>query len=124
VLKKDGYASNHTQVKVSVNTQVAALFKKACASSNISMASAINQFMMQFSGNATKKSDYSPDLSTRRQRKAAATSIIRLLERIRSNEEQYMENIPDNLQGGTAFANAEHCISILDEVIDLMMSAY
>jgi hypothetical protein len=88
------------------------------------MASAISQFMVQFSGDSTKKSGYSPDLSTRRQRKAATASIIRLLERVRSNEEQYLENIPDNLQGGTAFTNAEQCLSTLEEVIDLLMSAY
>jgi hypothetical protein len=121
---KEGYASKHTQVKVSVEVQTASSFKKACQAKNISMASVISQFMEQFCGNLSHKPGYSPDLSTRRQRRTAVCSIIRQLERVRDNEQQYLDNIPDNLQTGTAFANAEHCISMLEEALDLLHSAY
>jgi len=123
-LNKDGYAGNHKQVKVSVKTDTAMAFKKACESQGISMAFAISQFMERFCGAAASKPGYSPDLSTRRQRRAAVASIISQLERVRDNEERYLENIPVNLQGGTAFDNAEQCISSLEEALDLLASAY
>jgi len=123
-LNNTGYASKHTQVKVSVRTETALSFRKACEASNISMASAISQFMEQFSGATVQKTGYSPDLSTRRQRRAAISSLIRQLRRIRDNEELYLENIPDNLQAGEAFDNAQQCISTLEEALDLLQSAY
>jgi hypothetical protein len=123
-LNKVGYASNHTQDKVSVKTDTALAFKKACEVRDISMASAISQFMEQFCGAIAQKPGYSPDLSTRRQRRAAVGSITHQLERVRDNEEQYLENIPDNLRSGAAFDNAEHCISMLEEALDLLTSAY
>ena len=123
-MNKTGYASSHTQVKVSVKQETAASFKKACEASNVSMASVISRFMEQFNGAAVKKPDYSPDLSTRRQRRAAIITMVRLLGRVLDNETRYMDNIPDNLQSGTAYENAGHCISTLEEVIDLLLSAY
>ena len=123
-MNKLGYASNHTQVKVSVKTETALAFKKACEARDISMASAISQFMEQFSGAIIQKPGYSPDLSTRRQRRAAVGSIIHQIERVRDNEEHYIDNIPDNLRSGTSFDNAEQCISTLDEALDLLTSAY
>ena len=123
-MNNGGYASNHTQVKVSVDVQVASSFKNACQARNISMASAISQFMEQFCGNISQKNGYSPDLSTRRQRRAAISSLIRQLERVRANEEQYLDNIPDNLQAGAAFADAEQCVSVLEDALDLLNSAY
>ena len=115
---------HYTQVKVSVKPETAIAFKEACAINNVSMASAISQFMVQYSSISTKKSNYSPELSTRRQRRAAMQKLINLLERIRDNEEQYRDNIPDNLQGGSAYDNADQCISLLEEALDLLGSAY
>ena len=111
-------------MKVSVNSETAASFKKACEASNASMASVISRFMEQFSGAAVQKPDYSPDLSTRRQRRAAIATMVRLLERVLDNETRYMNNIPGNFQSGAAYENAEHCVSTIEEAIDLLLSAY
>ena len=116
-------SANYTQVKVSVKPDLAIAFKAACAASGISMAAAISQFMAKYSA-AASKSNYSPNLSTRRQRKAALQSIIHRLGRIRNNEEQYLNNIPSNLQAGDAYQSTEQHISILDESLDLLASAY
>ena len=122
--KKLWNSKNYTQLKVSLNPKTVAAFKAACASNNVSMASIISQFISQYCGIAIKKGGYSPDLSTKRQRRAAIRSIIQLLDRIKTNEEQYLNNIPDNLQGSVVFDAAEHCISALDEAIDLLETAY
>lgn len=67
---------------------------------------------------------YSPNLSTKRQRRAAVRSIIGQLERICDNEESYLENIPENLQGGINFENADQCVSLLTEALEILESAY
>jgi len=67
---------------------------------------------------------YAPDLSTRRQRRAAVTNIIRLLERVRDNEESYRDNIPENMKGSEKYESAEQSITLMEEVLDLLGSAY
>ena len=114
----------YTQIKVSIPFETAATFKEACAASDITMTCAISQFMDKFNGAANVKGDYTPDLSTRRQRRTAVNSLIRQLERVKINEEQYLDNIPENFQSSTAYENAEQCVSVLLEAIELLESAY
>jgi hypothetical protein len=115
---------HYKQVKVSVKPELATAFKSACESANVSMAGEISLFMSQYVGACANKGGYSPDLSTRGKRRAAVNNIVKLLERVRSNEERCRDNIPDNLQGGSAFDNAEQSVSMLDEAIELLESTY
>jgi len=117
-------AGLRTQVKVSVPFETAAAFKAACVASNTTMTDVIIQFMGKYSGSGVVKGGYSPDLSKRRQRRAAIRSILYQLERVKENEEQYLGNIPENFQGSTAYENAEQCVSTLCEVLELLVSAY
>jgi hypothetical protein len=120
----DIHDKKQAQVKVSVNLEVAAAFKAACAANGVSMASALSGFMSQYAHTMTEKAGCSVNLSTRRQRRACIQTLISQLERVRDNEEHYRNNIPDNLQGGSAFEAAEQCIAYLDEALDLLASAY
>ena len=70
------------------------------------------------------KGGHAPDLSTRRQRRAATRVLTVQLERIRDEEERYLNNIPNNLQGSCIFDRAEQCVSLLNEAIELLESAY
>ena len=117
-------ADHYKQVKFSVAPHVATAFKAACEAANVSMASELSAFMSRYIGDSTSTDGYSPDLSSRRKRRAALAFIILQLGRIRDNEEWYRDRIPDNLQGGTAFDNAEQCISSICDAIDLLESAY
>ena len=117
-------SAHYTQVKISVKPETAAAFKDACAASAVSMASVLAGFMNQFSGISAEKKGYSPDLSTKRQRRAAVRNIIQQLERVKDNEEFYMDNIPDNLQGSIRFESAEICVSNILEAIELLESTY
>ena len=112
------------QVKVSVKPEVATAFKVACAVNDVSMTSALSAFMIQYANIADDKRGYSANLSTRRQRRTYLQGLIRQLERVRNNEELYRDNIPDNLQNGGAYEAAERCVSVLDEALDLLASAY
>ena len=117
-------AEHYVQVKVSVKPETANAFKAACMASGESMASVLTRFMGQHSEAVAAKGGYAPDLSTRRQRRAATRALTVQLERIRDEEERYLNNIPDNLQGSSVFDRAEQCVSLLNEAIELLESAY
>jgi hypothetical protein len=123
-VKHQWNACNYTQIKVSIKPDLAAAFKSACIASDTSMARILSQFMKQFSNTASCKGGYSPDLASRRQRRAALRSLIQQLERIMVGEERYRDNIPDNLQGSASFDRADQCVSVLQEALELLESAY
>jgi hypothetical protein len=108
-----------TQVKVSVDTQIASAFKKACAGAGISMASELSGFMASYAGGQVKHKA-APDYSTRRRRRAEIRSIIEQLGQIQACEEKVRDNMPENLQGSSAYETAEEAVSSLEEAIDAL----
>jgi hypothetical protein len=113
-----------SQVKVTVKTETSAAFKAACAANGVSMASAMANFMESYGGLNAPKNGYSPNLSTKRQRRAAARKILTELARIRENEETYIGNIPANLQSSEAHEAAENCVALVEEAIEALEAAY
>ena len=114
----------YTQVKIQVRTELAAAFKVACTANNDTMVGLLSGFMESYSNANVPKNGYSPNLSTKRQRRAAVRSILTQLGRIRDNEENYMMNVPDNLQSSEVFYFAEYCVSLVDEAIEALETAY
>jgi hypothetical protein len=109
--------SYYTQIKVSVQPEIAAKFKAKCQAKGISMASEISRFM---SGENKK-----PDIcSTRQRRRKALVSLIAQLEEICGAEKQYWDNIPINLQNGPAYEAAEQAVSAMEEALELLYHAY
>ena len=109
--------AHYTQVKVSVQPEIAAEFKKKCQAKGVSMASEISRFM--------SKVNNKPDTcSTRWRRRKALYSAIAQLEEIRDAEKQYWDNIPINLQNGPAYEAAEQAHSALEEAVELLFHAY
>ena len=45
------------------------------------------------------------------------------IENIHGDEEDYMNNIPENLQGSSRYNNAEEAVSYLEDVIDNLNEA-
>jgi hypothetical protein len=118
-----GGHGRYTQVKISVNPELASSFKRACASANVSMASVLSQFMSGYCRSGTKQKPLAA-YGTRRQRRAAVGRMLRQLEMIKDAEEQYMGNIPENLQGSANYENAEQSVSLIEEGIDILASVY
>jgi len=112
-------AANYTQVKVSIDPATASAFKKACAASNVSMASEIARFMSGYPSGPIRKG-HAPDYSTRRRRRAAIKIIIGQLERMMSWEEMVRDNMPENLQGSSAYEAAEEAIASLENAIEAL----
>jgi len=69
-----------------------------------------------------KKED--PNISTKRQRRAAMKKIIKQIEQIKAVEEERHDNTPENLQSAPAYEAAEECISFLEEALESLDSAY
>ena len=112
-------AEQRTQVKVTVDSEIAAAFKRACAASNVSMAAELTQFMADYSRNKVK-SKVAPDYSQRRRRRVAIKGIIEQLEQVKAWEERVLENTPENLQGSEAYDVTEEAVSSLEEAIDAL----
>ena len=64
------------------------------------------------------------DCSTRRKRRAALASSIRLLEQISLAEVAYRDNMPPNLMAFDAYDMADYYISLIEEAIDVLRSVY
>lgn len=50
-------------------------------------------------------------------------SIQQEIEYIRDEEQEYMENIPENLQGSERYETAEEAVGLLDDVINNVADA-
>jgi len=119
--------AHYIQIKVSVNPEIATAFKTSCIDNGVSMASILSQFMSEYSNLSqtilTKKivHDFT---STRGKRRQSIKTLIQKLELIRDAEEQYLDNIPENLKSSMRFDAADESVSILNEVIELLETAY
>ena len=111
---------SYTQVKVSVDPQVAESFKQACKASGISMAKVLTDFMAKYGGGDAAKP--TADLSTKRQRRAAVAKVIQRLERIKTAQECCQSRMPESLQNSDAFESANQWISALDDAIEILAS--
>ena len=127
--KQDWNNAHYTQIKISVDPTTASAFKQACIDSDVSMAKVLSDFMLNYTQRDAKtKNTYLPSksvsLSTKRQRRNRAKYHIKGLEQIRAAEELCRDNIPSNLQGSALFENADNTISLLDDAIELIISAF
>jgi len=105
-----------TQVKISVDSDLATAFKAACLASNVSMTAEISQFMENYVNGYIKRR-VAPNYSSRRHRRSAIKAMIKELELIRACEEKVLNSTPDNLHGSCVYDATEDAISTIDEAI-------
>jgi hypothetical protein len=109
--------SHYTQVKISVQPEIAAKFKAKCQAKGVSLASEISRFM---SGENKKTAV----CSTRQRRRKALVSVIAQLEEICYAEKDYCDNIPINLQNGERYEAAQQAFTAMEEALSLLYQAY
>jgi hypothetical protein len=112
---------DYTQVKISIAPGLANAFKEACVSAGVSMASVLTGYMADFCGVEVKQKP-TPDLTTRRKRKAAVKRLARQLCMIMAAEGCYLENVPENIQGSIVSERAENFISLLGDALEILDS--
>jgi hypothetical protein len=113
------------QVKIRTDPVTASLFKAACATSGVSMASEITRFMAECTSTLKCSNDKEYNRIAKRggRRKEMASIIVRL-EEIRDAEDAYICAIPENLQGSSAYESAESSIDLLEQAIELLQEAF
>jgi len=115
------------QLKVSVEPDLAESFKIACMSAGVSMAAELSAFMAARSGvmaaSAAKSAKYD-GYDTRAKRRSHVRQIVAQLENIMRYEDAYRARIPESLQSGPAYENAELAIDTLEQALDLLRDAY
>jgi predicted lipoprotein len=114
--------ASYAQVKVSVRPEVAEAFKSACSRAGLSMASEMSRFMSIYPSAATKTS--AVKIGTRPERRKTVRTITAALEAVHAAEESYRDNIPENLQSGQAYLNADNTVERLQEAISALEEAF
>jgi len=139
-------ASHYSQVKIYTKPETAAAFKAACLAADVSIASVLSKFMVDYSqnshvavqtdtgGTSTEKprlcrTCYKANLdditfSSRRKRRAAIKAIISQMEQIAIAEEKNIANIPESFQDSKTYENAEQSFTLLEEAIELLRDIY
>ena len=114
--------ASYTQVNVSVCQEVAEAFKAACGRAGTSMRSEISRFMSSYPSAAIKPA--AVKIGTRPERRKAVQAMTLALEAIRAAEEGYRDRIPEPLQAGQAFENADNAVERLEEAISALEEAF
>ena len=121
-------AKQYTQVKVNVNPDIAANFKVACAARGESMAAVMSRAMLDYCGEKPlkklKAKAAAPDYSTRGKRRAALRYHAEQVDAIRDAEETYKDNIPETLQAGQRYCDADQTFEALDNAVDALSRAF
>jgi hypothetical protein len=119
--------NSYVLFNVSVEHNLAEAFKAVCSNAKVSTDSEISDFIVSRTcalAGLNTKSAKQVSYDTRRKRRHLLTLILYHLEAIKKYEDIYRENIPDNLQTGSAYESAEQAVDILEEAIDLLTDIY
>ena len=118
-------AKTYTQVKVSVRPGTAAAFKEKCRENCVSMAGVLSRFMEEYSGTALEcGAATAEDASTRKKRRKMIDDVIRTMTLIRTGEEKYKDNMPENLRNSVNFESSEESVARMDEIIEMLNDIY
>ena len=107
-----------TQMKFTVDADIASTFKARCAVGGVSMASEIKRFMK----NCRPAADTKTSTSTRPLRRKAVAGIIGSLNAIMAEEEAYRDNIPAVFT--QRYDDADHACGQLSDAIACLEEAF
>jgi len=114
-------AKNLQQLKIWAPADTVSSFREACAAKQLSMASVLAQYMLEFSGKAVRaRASKAPDYSTRKLRQIALMKLTQELELIREGEARSRDNTPANLQGSERWERSDEAVTLLEDAIDLL----
>jgi hypothetical protein len=114
--------THYTQIKASVDRELAETFKSACKSNGVSFASVLSDFMGKYAKAPKRPTDIRTD--TRRNRRRELDTLISRLECILAAETASMENTPENLMGSERYEETERIVSTLTDAADMLREAY
>jgi hypothetical protein len=121
--KRKWNSEHYTNVTVAMNPELAVKLKECCRGKGLSVSSVVTGLVAGYLETDApppkeKQQKKAPDNRGRRRRDLWAH--IAAIEDICLGEEEYMENIPENLRGSIRYENAansvEHLLAGLDEL--------
>ena len=118
---------HYTLVKAYVKPEMAAAFMERCKEDGASMSGKVVDLITGYLANGRVKKDVnsvSYAVNTRGMRRKAVASAIGMIEAALEAETEYMENIPENLQGSQVHDAAEQTVEALDEALGFLRDAY
>jgi len=116
--------ANYKQIKICAPPEIALAFKAACVSDNVSMSGEIIGFMKRRGGSVASSRQKKDSLTTRDGRRKKLYTLIGELELIRDAEQEYKDNIPENLQNSIRYEAAEECVSVIEDAIESLIGAF
>jgi hypothetical protein len=116
--------AHYSQIKVSVPHELAAVYKARCKTAGVSIAADLITHM-SYEPPATRLKHVAQfPVGTREQRRKTTGKIIVLLTAILDAEDEYLNNIPKNLQGGERYSMAKQTVETLSSILDLAEDIY
>ncbi|MCL1982499.1 MAG: hypothetical protein FWG53_05315 [Clostridiales bacterium] len=118
---------HYTVVRAAMDPELAAGLKKRCKDEGVSVASVITGLVMGHLGTEAPPPKGKPPKKapgSRGQRNRELWRHIVAIEEICGSEEEYMCNIPENLQGSIRYENAENSVERMLSAIEELKEAY
>ena len=123
--RKRWNAANYKQINIAVLPALATSFRAVCEQNGVPMREVLIEFIATYTAAvpATKK-QANKSYAVRGDRRKSVDAIISQLEMIRDAEDEYKENIPENLKNSSRYEAAEQAVAALDEAVEKLMDAF
>ena len=123
--RKRWNATNYKQLNIAIRPTLFEEFRTACKQNGISMREALISLMSSYiDAPPAPQNSKDKDYNDRGRRRKAVSSIVNQLSIIRDFEEDYKDNIPDNLRNSSRYEAAEKAIEALEEASEILESAF
>ena len=125
--KRKWNSEHYTNVTAAMNPELAAKLKGHCKENFVSVTSVITELVAGYLGADVPEAKKKPPKkhpSNRGCRSRELWKHIAAIEEICRGEEEYLDNIPENLQGSIRYENAENSVEQLRSGIDELKEAY
>lgn len=122
--RKRWNAANYKQLNLSVNPELYESFRTTCDQNGYSMRKILIEYMNTYTATPSCAKKQGKGYEERKNRRKSVKSIAEQLTLIRDAEEQYKDNMPENLKNSSRYASAEQTVEILEEAIELLGGAF
>jgi len=125
--KRKWNSQHYTNVTAAMNPELAAKLKEKCKEECVSVTSVITELVAAYLDTEApihKEAPQQKSPDNRGRRKRELLKHIIAIENICRGEEEYLDNIPENLKGSVRYENAENSVEHLLSAIEELKEAY
>lgn len=125
--KRKWNKEHYTNITAAMNPELAARLKENCQENKVSVTSVITELVAGYLDTEVPPPKEKPQKiapNNRGRRSRELWKHITAIEELCGGEEQYLNNIPENLHGSIRYENAENCVQHLRSAINELKKAY